>query len=254
MLKSGLRNRLLSGERLYGVFCELPCPEAVEIIGAAGWDYAVVDCEHAPIVSSMLPGFMRAGDAAGIAIVVRVPENSAAWIQQALDAGAAGVVIPQIASAEAARYAVAAARFYPAGLRGFNPFVRAARYSSRAVSDFIRDEPLLILQIESSAALESLDSILAAGADALFVGPYDLSQSLGAPGAVDDPGVLEAGRKICAQAEARGMCGGVFVNSEEGVRTWRALGARLIAYSVDTVQLLTALELARTRIMTAIGE
>jgi 4-hydroxy-2-oxoheptanedioate aldolase len=250
-----LRDKLRSSETLCGIFCELPCPEAVEIAGSAGWDFAVVDCEHAPITTSMLPNFVRAGEASGIPVISRVPENNASWIQQALDSGSAGVIVPQVASLEAAKYAVAAARFSPQGVRGFNPFVRAARYSARAVSDFLLDQPLLVLQIESAAGLESLDSILQlAGVDVLFVGPYDLSQSLGAPGAVADPRVLDAGRSICSRAEECGVAAGVFVNSEDGLRIWRNLGARFLAYSVDTVQLLGALQRTRTRLATLLAE
>ena len=91
----------------FGVFCELPTPASIEIIAAAGWDFVVIDCEHAPITAQMLPDLIRASDAARIPAIVRVPENNASAIQQALDAGASGVQIPQISSVDAARAAVA---------------------------------------------------------------------------------------------------------------------------------------------------
>src|SRR2546425_4752974 len=132
-----LRQKLRERRTLTGVFCELPCPEAVEIAGLAGWDFAVIDCEHAPITAALLPGMVRAATAAGIPAIVRVASSDPAGIQHALDCGAAGVQIPQIASVEAARAAIAASRFHPLGQRGFNPFVRAADFSARATSEFL---------------------------------------------------------------------------------------------------------------------
>src|SRR5882672_6728107 len=111
-----LRHKLRDSRPLTGVFCELPCPEAVEIIGLAGWDFVVIDCEHAPITAALLPGMVRAATAAGIAA------NEPSAIQHALDSGASGVQIPQISSLEAAKAAVSASRFHPLGSRGFNPF------------------------------------------------------------------------------------------------------------------------------------
>src|SRR2546427_8867839 len=113
LLFSSLRQKLRDRRPLTGVFCELPCPEAVEIIGLAGWNFVVIDCEHAPITAALLPGMIRAATAAGIPAIVRVAANEPSAIQHALDAGASGVQIPQIASVEAAKAAVAASRFHP---------------------------------------------------------------------------------------------------------------------------------------------
>src|SRR6266436_2043588 len=115
-----LRHKLRDSRPLTGVFCELPCPESVEIIGLAGWDFVIIDCEHAPITVALLPHMVRAAAAAGLPAIVRVAANEAPAIQHALDAGAAGVQIPQIASVEAAKAAVLASRFHPIGQRGFN--------------------------------------------------------------------------------------------------------------------------------------
>jgi 4-hydroxy-2-oxoheptanedioate aldolase len=232
-----------------GVFCELPTPASVEIIGAAGWDFVVIDCEHAPITAQMLPDFIRASEAARIPAIVRVPENNAAAIQQALDAGAAGVQIPQISSVEAARAAVSAARFHPLGMRGFNPFVRAARYSAQPVAEFLNNETTVVLQIESTEGLRAVDKILEIpGIDVLFIGPYDLSQSLGIPGQTSDPRVFQAGEAIVSKASARGVSVGVFTNSEQEAERWKQIGIQYLCYSVDTVMLLGALRSARERL------
>lgn len=245
-----LRQRLREKHVVTGVFCELPCPEAVEIIGIAGWDFTVIDCEHAPITAALLPHMVRAAAAARLPAIVRVASNDPAAIQHALDAGASGVQIPQIASVEAARDAVTASRFYPLGARGFNPFVRAADFSALATPEFLaraNDDVSLILQIESAAGIEAVDGILAIeGIDALFVGPYDLSQSLGIPGETSHPRVFAAAERIVRSAEANGVAVGVFTNSEQDALRWLSAGVRYLCLSVDTVFLLNAMRVGLT--------
>jgi 4-hydroxy-2-oxoheptanedioate aldolase len=240
-----LRQRLRNPSPLTGVFCELPCPEAVEIIGLAGWDFVIIDCEHAPLTAAQLPGMVRAASAAGIPAIVRVASSNPPAIQHALDAGASGVQIPQIASVEAAKAAIAASRFHPAGERGFNPFVRAADFSLSTTAGFFaraNEEVSLILQIESAAGIEAVEGILELpGIDALFVGPYDLSQSLGVPGETSHPKVLAAAERIAKAAEARGVALGVFTNTEQDARRWLQIGVRYLCLSVDTVYLLNAM-------------
>ena len=191
----------------------------------------------------------QAGLAAGIPAIVRVAMNNAEWVQAALDSGAAGVQIPQIATVEQAKAAVTMARFHPIGKRGFNSFVRAARYSSEPLADYVtrsNQNTALILQLESAEAVAMADQIAALpGVDAIFVGPYDLSQSMGMPGEVNNPEVLAAGQTVMSIAAARGLAGAVFVNSVEAARTWVQNGARWISFSTDTFLLMEAQRKAR---------
>ena len=236
-----LRERIRSGERVYGVFLEIPTPEPVEIAALAGWDFAVVDCEHAPITAASLPAMMRAADARRMPAVVRVPSNDAAAIQHALDAGASGVQVPQIVNAEQARDAVRASRFHPHGQRGFNPFVRAAGYGAEPVAQFVQrsaEDVLVVLQLESAAALPAAEEICGAGGtDVLFIGPYDLSQSLGVPGETSHPKVIEAASQLIAASSRHGVAVGVFANTEPELTEWAHRGVRYLCYSVDTVLL-----------------
>lgn len=247
-----LRDQLAGGGVLWGVFCELPCPEALEIAGLAGWDFAIPDCEHAPLTAHQLPNLVRAATAARLPAIVRVASNDPASIQHALDCGAAGVQIPQIASVAAARAAVAASRFHPLGQRGFNPFVRAADFSAIPVSAFLdrsNRQGTLVLQIESAAGIAAVEAILdVGGIDVLFIGPYDLSQSLGIPGETSHPLVFKAAEGIVRAAEPKGVAVGVFANTEDEARRWRACGIRYLVHSVDTVILLNAMRSLRQRL------
>jgi 4-hydroxy-2-oxoheptanedioate aldolase len=255
LARPSLHPLLERGTPAAGVFCELPCAEAVELAGLAGWDFLVLDAEHAPLTAAQLPHLVRASAAAGIPAVIRVAANDPPAIQHALDSGAAGVQIPQVASVQDAARAVRAARFHPTGRRGFNPFVRAADFSNQPVPAFLQHanrEVALVLQVESEEGVAAVDGILELpGIDVLFVGPYDLSQSLGIPGQTGHARVFEAAHAIARKAAARGVALGCFTNSLEEARCWIDAGARYLCYSVDTVLLLEALRAAAASIRAA---
>ncbi len=229
----------------FGVFCELPCPESVEIIGHAGWDFVIIDCEHGAISSAMLPGMLRAADAVKLSAIVRVASNDAAQIQLALDAGAAGVQIPQIGNVAAARAAISASKFYPQGMRGLNPFVRAGKFSAEPVTEFLErsnKQTSVVLQLESREGFEAAVDIAALeGLGGIFIGPYDLSQSFGIPGQTSDARVLNAGAEIIRIATAAGVPVSVYAGTPQAARQWLAMGAQAICYGVDTVFLMNSM-------------
>jgi 4-hydroxy-2-oxoheptanedioate aldolase len=235
----------------FGIFIGLGTPEPVEMAGWAGWDYCVIDCEHAPIDNAMLPGMLRA---ARIPAYVRVPNSNAETIQGALDNGADGVIAPRVGSAAEARRVVEAARFYPRGRRGVNHMVRAARYSLVGVDEYLRssdEKTRVVVQIETAEALAEVEAIAATpGLDELFIGPYDLSQALGIPGQVLDGQLLQAGWRVLQAAAAHGVEVSVFVNNDDAARTWLELGAHALHYSADTYLLAQAMRQTRERLRT----
>lgn len=219
--------------------------------GWAGWDFCVIDGEHAPIDNALLPSMLRG---ARIPAYVRVPNANPESIQGALDNGADGIIVPRLRSAVEARQVVDAARFFPHGRRGVNHMVRAARYSLEPVAEYlanVNQRTRVILQIETAEALAEVEAIAATpGLDELFIGPYDLSQSLGIPGQVLDPKLLDAGRRILAAARRNAREVSVFANSEEAAQTWLSLGADAIHYSADTFLLAQAMRSALERLRT----
>jgi 4-hydroxy-2-oxoheptanedioate aldolase len=237
-----------------GIFIELPAAEAVEMAGWAGWDFCVIDCEHAPIQTAMLPGLLRASR---IPAYVRVPNAAAETIQGALDCGADGVIVPRLRTVDEAEAIAAAARFYPRGRRGVNHMVRAAKYSLEPAADYLaaaNGRVRVIAQIETAEALFAVDRIAAVdGIDELFVGPYDLSQALEIPGQVLDERLLEAGRRIVAAGRAHGVAVSVFVNSEEAAQAWLQLGADALHYSADAYLLAQAMRETRARVAQLLG-
>ncbi|MDR1455634.1 MAG: aldolase [Tannerella sp.] len=230
------KEKLAKGEAVYGPFMKTGDAAFVECAGYAGFDFVILDMEHGPVDFFRLQNLIRGAEVSGVLPVVRTYDASEVAIGRALDLGAAGVQVPQIQSAEAARRVVKAAKFFPQGERGMCRFVRAAEYSSMPREHYFEsaNEALVILQVEGTEALNELDDILGVdGLDVLFVGPYDLSQSLGVPGQVSHPDVLQAIGNIVERAKQAGIVAGVFCDTVDAAARWRQAGIRYLSYSVD---------------------
>jgi 4-hydroxy-2-oxoheptanedioate aldolase len=239
--------RLRTGPPCVATFSMIASPIVVELLARAGFDAVVLDTEHGPLGPESLNILIPAARSAGIAPVVRVRTNDASLIGGALDVGAAGVLVPQVDSADAARQAVQAARFGAGGHRGSNPYVRAAGYAgtrdwfARANAD-----TAVLLMVEGAAGVAALPAILTtAGLDAIFVGPFDLAQALGVPGEVEHPIVIERIEEIVATAAAQKIATAVFAPTPELARRWLAIGVRLVGVSFDTAMALDGFKRVR---------
>jgi 4-hydroxy-2-oxoheptanedioate aldolase len=230
------KDKLSKGEAVYGPFMKTTDAAFVECAGYAGFDFVILDMEHGPAGFANLQNLIRGAYVAGIVPIVRTFDASEVAIGKALDLGAGGIQVPQIQSAEEAGAVVRAARFFPKGERGVCRFVRAARYSSMPRNEYFEsaNEALLILQVEGARVLNDLDRILSVdGPDILFIGPYDLSQSLGVPGQVTHPSVTAAIERITLQAKQAGTLIGIFCDTFEAAARWRQAGIQYLSYSVD---------------------
>lgn len=231
------KGALNSDRGALGPFMITSDPAFVEAAGYAGYDFVLLDMEHGPGTFENLQNLIRAANVAGVCPVVRVPRGTDIWIDRALDVGAGALLIPQIDTAEQAQAAVSAAKFSPAGTRGTCRFVRSAGYGAVPGASYFSQaqETAVILQAEGKRAVENLDEILEVpGIDVLFVGPYDLSSSLGHVGEVDHPEVTACIQSIIEKAAAKGVKLGCFADTVEGGRRWRQMGVRFIGYACDT--------------------
>ncbi len=201
------RTRLAGGERLLGTFLKTGTSHATEILGGVGFDFVVVDAEHAPFSRTDIDLMLLAARAAGIASVVRVASADETHLQTALDCGAAGVLVPHVDSAEKMRAVVSACRF-AGGRRGFSNSPRAGGYGSLGFAEYIETSDAstsIIAMIEDVAALDRLDQIFAVeGLTAAFIGRGDLSAALAAPG-VTDPAVVAVVTRIAEAARRHGV-------------------------------------------------
>jgi len=206
MLASPLKPRIRCRELLCGASVSLACAAVVEMAGHARHDYVMIDREHGALGLDTLEHLLRAADASGIPALVRVPTDSAADILHALDAGAHGIVVPHVTSAEQARSIVARAHYPPAGRRGVYPLSRAARYGIVDKASYYAQaaaRTIVVLIVEDASALDEVAQIAATpGVDALFVGHGDLAASLGHVGRSRHPEVLAAVARICSQVRA----------------------------------------------------
>lgn len=230
------RNKLQNDECVYGVFMKTGDPMFVEAASLGGFDFVILDTEHGPVSIENQQNNIRAAEARGAVPIIRLKDSGENTIGKALDIGAYGIQVPQINSAADAEKIVKFAKFYPYGMRGVCRFVRAADYSAMDRYEYFENSKniLIILQLEGVKAIENLDEILEVeGVDILFIGPYDLSQSLGIPGQVNNPLVVEEMKKIVERARKKNKVIGTFVDTPEDLIMWRNLGVKYLSYSVD---------------------
>lgn len=192
--------RLRNGDVLRGTFIKVPTVYTTELIGSVGFDFIVIDQEHAPFDRVAIDNVILASRAMGISALVRIGDPSASNILSILDCGATGVMVPHVESVDAARSAVAACR-YRSGRRGFSRTGRAGGYGAAPIDRHITtqdSETLCIAMIEDVAAIENAEAIASvAGIDAVFIGRGDLSIAMG-ESATDAPAVQDAVRTIAA--------------------------------------------------------
>ncbi|MBN9347254.1 MAG: hypothetical protein J0I48_13810 [Devosia sp.] len=245
----GLRKMVREGTGLLAVFSILPRVEMIEAIAIAGFDAVIIDLEHGPIEVGDLPQLTLTARAHGLSSIVRVRENNPSLIGSALDAGANGVLVPQVGSRREAEAVVAAARFAPEGARGANPWVRAAAFQGGPDWFAAANESVAILvTIEGTDGIASARSIIETpGLDGVFIGPVDLSNSLGVPGQIDHPLVVAKSSEVIDLARERSMAVAMFAPTPDGARKWLARGVTMAVVGVDAGHLVAALSDIRKR-------
>lgn len=186
MQHNRLKETLKSGKGAIGTFVKFCDPASVEILALAGFDFFVLDTEHVGMDRQELLHILRAAEASGITPIVRVRENQPVEILQNLDFGYLGVQVPNVDTPEDAARLVRSVKYTPQGDRGLSPSVRACRYATMPVRDYIEkanQETLVVSHCETVECVKNLDEILKIdGIDVIFIGPMDLSQSMGMPG------------------------------------------------------------------------
>ena len=232
---NSFRRDLLAGKQLIGCWCSLANPITAEVLGVAGFDWLLLDAEHAPNdVLSLIPQLMALKDSPS-APVVRPPWNDTVLIKRLLDAGFFNFLIPFVETAEQARSAVAATRYPPQGVRGVSVSQRGNRYGAQAdYFSSVNDQIAVIVQIESAAGVATAAEIAAVdGVDCLFIGPSDLAAGLGHFGKPNHPDVQAAIASVLAAAGAAGKPVGILSPAEADARRYLAQGMRVVAVGSD---------------------
>jgi 4-hydroxy-2-oxoheptanedioate aldolase len=230
------RERILGGETLLGCWAGLGSPLAAELVGRAGFDWIVVDLEHGAGTEAELLAHLHAIEGTGATALVRPQSGERLRIGRALDTGATGVVIPRLDSTPEAQQAVSFLRYPPAGVRGVALLTRGARLGTVGHGDVgtINRDIVGIVQVESPGALRDADQIAAIdGVDVLFVGPADLSHSLGVPGRFDEPVYQDALRSVVAACRAPGKAAGILLYDHASFAPHLDLGFTFVGLGAD---------------------
>lgn len=214
-----MKAKIARGDVALGCSLMFPSPQIVEMLGYAGFDWVLIDCEHGSISLSDVEVMAMAADAVGITAIARPRSNSAADIQSVMDRGVMGVQVPHVNTGQDARDAVAAVKFGPGAARGLAAGTRSDRWGLGArMPDFTKAanaQSLVCVQIEHQDALPNVDEILQVeGIDVFFIGPSDLSQSMGFPGDPKAPPVAAAIDATLAKIRAAGKAPGMPATAE----------------------------------------
>ena len=237
MKKNHLKEALQDGKVVFGPFLKFTDPAVVEIMGFAGFDFIIIDTEHGPISIETAQNMIRVAESVNITSIIRVGNNDESFILRALDIGAQGIEIPQINSKPDAVRAVKSVKYSPKGERGVCRYVRAANYSSMDKFKYfesVNKETIIIVHIEGVEGINNLDGILSvSGIDVIFIGPYDLSQSLGIPGQVNNSLVVEKMKEVVLKCKQNKVAVGTFADDVETAKFWVSLGVQYMSFSVD---------------------
>ena len=236
---STFRARLAARRSLVGAFVKTPSHQVVEVLALGGLDAVVIDTEHAPFDAGRLDAMLAVAHLARFPCLVRVAEPSRLLVQQALDGGATGVVVPHVDSAARARDVVRWCRFGEGG-RGYSGSTRAAGWGTRSIADVLSEAAAtttVIAQIEDPVALDELDEIAAVdGLDALFVGVADLTVGLGCTDTLH-PWVSAAVDAIVRAASAADVPVAAFATDAQDEARWRERGATFVLSGTDQSRL-----------------
>jgi 4-hydroxy-2-oxoheptanedioate aldolase len=232
MKRNRMKEKLRAGEPVFGVSVMIPSPQIVEMLAAAGFDWVLLDCEHGTLTLESVELMAMAAEASGITAIARPVTRSAEHILQVLDRGVMGVQVPHVNTAEDAREVIAAVKYHPAGRRGLAAGTRAAVYDSiGTLADYVKaanDATLIAIQIEERAAIDNIDELLKVeDIDVFFIGPSDLSQSMGHPGNPKAPAVAEAIESSLRKMRAAGRTPGTPATAEH-VRATLDKGVRYV--------------------------
>ncbi len=238
-IRGELKKRLRAGETVVGPFVIVPSVTMIDTLGYSGMDFCIIDTEHGPISQESAMDLVIAAQGVGVAPIIRVGDNDERLILRALDIGSEGVQVPQINSIPDAEAVVHAAKYAPLGERGLSIFTRAGNYfkgDGEGHTDRQNDETMTVVHIEGKKGLDNLEEIMTVdGIDVLFLGPYDISQSLGYPGDVRNPIVETALREATAKARAQGRAVGSYAKDVEMGKWLIDLGIQYISINVDAI-------------------
>ena len=256
MFTNKTKQRLLEGHLAIGQWISLPSPPVAELVSGFGMDWLVIDAEHGPAGWETVEEIVRAMKGTDVTPLIRVPGNDPVFIKKALDRGGYGVVVPMVSTAAHATAAVAAAKFPPEGIRGVAG-TRASRYGLD-LADYVaswNQQVLVICQLETAESVQNAESIAAVpGVDVLFVGPNDLSATLGVFRQFEHPDYRRAVDRILNAARTHHKAPGIMASGADDALVQIDRGFRFVSVASDTRMLAAATAAAYEKIKSGLME
>lgn len=228
-----------------GFFSKTSDCSVIEAAGYSGLDFVILDMEHGPSHLDVIKQHLLACKSTGLISIVRVESWDSYHIGKVLDLGANGIQVPKVNNVDQVKEILKRSKFHPDGERGVCRFVRGAEYSNTDRFSYFKDanSNLVIIQLEGVEGIEAFNEIIELnGIDVIFIGPYDLSQSVGFPGQIDHPEVIQCIENLQKKAKEKGINLGTFCDTREYLEKWRNIGLGFLAYSVDIALLLDKLK------------
>ena len=234
-----LRSRVRAGQQVIGTFLQIGDPATVEVLGRAQFDFAILDFEHGGGSRDAVGSLVRAGDVVGLPLLVRLSTEELSRCSQMLDLGVSGVLVPGVTAKTQAERAVSVARYRPYGERGACPGVRASDYGWLSWPEHVaqaEERTIIGVVLEGGPGLGAVREIAnLPGIDFLFVGVFDLADSLGHAGEVEHPEVVDALRGIVEYARSANVAVGTWAPDLNVARRWSDLGVTVITVSTDVL-------------------
>jgi 4-hydroxy-2-oxoheptanedioate aldolase len=244
-----LKARLKAGETVFGTWSMLGAPSVVNVLGSAGLDFVVIDMEHGPVSFETVEQQILAIEVAGCTPIVRLGMSSETDILHALEIGVQSIMVSHISTPDEAARVVRAALYRPEGDRGLSPFTRNHGYSDTNIAEKLRQANEQIFTgvlVEGEEGLANLEEICEVpGLDMVYLGIYDLAQSMGVQGDVKNPRVTSAARECASAINRKGLVAGSVARDREHLEFLFAAGFRFLSYRVDCAVLLEGFETAR---------
>lgn len=245
-MKNNIKERLKRGDAILGTMVTtFDSPELPKILKVCGFDLFVVDCEHGYFDYSTVGNICAMAREVGIPAIVRIPEARREIVLKYMEMGATGLLLPNTDTVEQAQALVEYSKYFPMGNRGVS-LMRAHSGFEKidSATDYMKqsnDENILMIQVESPKSVENLEKILSVeGIDAAFVGPNDLSQSMGIMGQTDNPKFIEAVDHVISTAKAKGKYSGIHMMSVPALQPWIDKGMTLNLWANDAVMLMNS--------------
>jgi 4-hydroxy-2-oxoheptanedioate aldolase len=237
MIKNMLKRKLKEGKTVFGTWSMTGSTTVIEVIGNTGLDFIILDMEHGSMSFETVENMVRAAECVGCQPIIRVSNADESNILRALETGSQAIMVPHISTPEQAARVVSACKYTPEGTRGLSPYTRNHNFTHENLPESMKHNNNNIfvgVLVEGKEGIANLESIAAVqGLDLIYTGIYDLSQSIGLPGELNHPKVLEIQKKCVEVLKEKGLAAGSFAKDEEYIKTLLKNNFQFIAYSVD---------------------